>query len=71
MSRGDRRKDILHDEVGRHDFLKALAEACHKADFQSHALIVAACLRRKTPLTVKAVTIRLHMESWKSAATRL
>ena len=37
MSRGDRREDIFYDEVDRHDFLKTLAEACWKADFQVHA----------------------------------
>ncbi len=42
MSRGDRREDIFHDEVDRQDFLKTLAEACQKADFQIHAY----CLMR-------------------------
>ena len=42
MSRGDRREDIFHDEVDRQDFLKTLAEACQKADFQVHAY----CLMR-------------------------
>ena len=37
MSRGDRREDIFYDEVDRHDFLKTLAEAGGKADFQVHA----------------------------------
>ena len=71
MSRGDRRKDILHDEVGHHDCLKTLAEACHKAGFLFHALIAAACSRRETTMTVKAVNVRLNMGSWKSAPTRL
>ena len=31
MSRGDRRENIYHDDVDRQDFLKTLAEACHKA----------------------------------------
>jgi len=30
MSRGDRREKILLDDVGRHNFLKTLAEACAK-----------------------------------------
>ncbi|MCP5519243.1 MAG: transposase [Verrucomicrobiales bacterium] len=42
MSRGDRREDIFHDEVDRQEFLKTLAEACQKADFQVHAY----CLMR-------------------------
>ncbi|MGH6630573.1 MAG: transposase [Burkholderiales bacterium] len=42
MSRGDRREDIFHDDVDRQDFLKTLAEACQKADFQMHAY----CLMR-------------------------
>jgi len=37
MSRGDRREDIFHDDVDRHDFLKTMAEACQKAGFQVHA----------------------------------
>lgn len=37
MSRGDRREDIFLDEVDRHDFLKTLAEACQKTDWQIHA----------------------------------
>ena len=37
MNRGDRREDIFHDEVDCFDFLKTLAEACHKSGFQVHA----------------------------------
>ncbi len=37
MSRGNRRQDIYLDDVDRHDFLKTLAEACQKADWQVHA----------------------------------
>src|SRR5687767_6260632 len=37
MSRGDRREDIFYDDVDRQDFLKTLAEACHKTGFQVHA----------------------------------
>mgnify|MGYP001765238822 FL=1 len=37
MSRGDRREDIFFDDVDRHDFIKTLAEACQKADWQVHA----------------------------------
>ena len=37
MSRGDRREDIFLDDVDRHDFLKTLAEACQKTDWQVHA----------------------------------
>ena len=42
MSRGDRAEDIFHDDVDRQDFLKTLAEACQKADFEVHAY----CLMR-------------------------
>jgi len=42
MSRGDRREDIFLDDVDRQDFLKTLAEACQKADWQVHAY----CLMR-------------------------
>ena len=31
MSRGHRREDIYHDDVGRQEFVKTLAEACQKA----------------------------------------
>ncbi len=34
MSRGDRRENIYHDDVDRQDFLKTLAEACQKTDWQ-------------------------------------
>ncbi|MEI7730245.1 MAG: hypothetical protein WCO56_11775 [Verrucomicrobiota bacterium] len=82
MSHGDRREDIFHDEVDRQDFLKTLADACQKADFQVHALqprtksdpekvAVAARLRRETTLTIKAIAARLHLGSLKSATTRL
>ena len=37
MSRGDRREAIYHDDVDRQEFLKTLAEACQKADWQVHA----------------------------------
>jgi REP element-mobilizing transposase RayT len=37
MSRGDRRDDIFLDDVDRHDFIKTLAEACLKSDWQVHA----------------------------------
>lgn len=37
MSRGNRRQDIFLDDVDRHDFLKTLAEACQKTDWQVHA----------------------------------
>jgi REP element-mobilizing transposase RayT len=42
MSRGDRKRPIYLDDVDRQDFLKTLAEACQKADFQVHAY----CLMR-------------------------
>jgi len=37
MSRGDRREDIFLNDVDRQDFLKTLAEACQKTDWQIHA----------------------------------
>jgi putative transposase len=37
MNRGNRRDPIFLDDVDRHDFLKALAEACQKTDWQVHA----------------------------------
>jgi REP element-mobilizing transposase RayT len=37
MSRGDRREDILRDDVDRQDFLKTLAETCQKTGFEVHA----------------------------------
>ena len=37
MSRGDRRENIYLDDVDRQDFLKTLAEACQKTDWQVHA----------------------------------
>jgi putative transposase len=37
MSRGNRRQDIYLDDVDRQDFLKTLAEACQKCDWQIQA----------------------------------
>ncbi len=37
MSRGDRREAIFLDDVDRQDFLKTLAEASQKSDWQVHA----------------------------------
>ena len=37
MSRGDRRENIYLDDVDRQDFLKTLAEACQKTEWQVHA----------------------------------
>src|SRR5947209_12957445 len=42
MSRGDRGEGIFVDDVDRQDFLKTLAEACQKTDWQVHAY----CLMR-------------------------
>src|SRR5207244_5215248 len=42
MSRGDQREDIFLGDVDRYDFLKTLAEACRKTDWQVHAF----CLMR-------------------------
>jgi len=37
MSRGDRRERIFLDDVDRQDFIKTLAEACQKTNWQVHA----------------------------------
>jgi REP element-mobilizing transposase RayT len=37
MSRGDQGDDIFLDDVDRHDFIKTLAEACQKTQWQVHA----------------------------------
>src|SRR5437879_681249 len=37
MNRGDRRENILINDVDRRDFLKTLAEACQKTGWQAHA----------------------------------
>ena len=42
IDRGDRREDIFVNDVDRQDFLKTLAEACQKTDWQVHAY----CLMR-------------------------
>ena len=42
MSRGDRGGDIFVDDVDRQEFLKTLAEACHKTAWEMHAY----CLMR-------------------------
>jgi putative transposase len=40
MSRGDQRVDIFFDAVDRHDFIKTLAKACQRTDWQVHAFCV-------------------------------
>lgn len=42
MSRGDQRDDIFLNDVDRHDFIKTLAEASQKTNWQVHAF----CLMR-------------------------
>ena len=37
MSRGDRREKVFLDDVDRQDFVKTLAEACQKINWQVHA----------------------------------
>ena len=37
MSRGDRQERIFLDDIDRQDFIKTLAEACQKTDWQVHA----------------------------------
>ena len=37
MSRGNRREKIFLDDVDRQDFIKTLAEACQKTNWQVHA----------------------------------
>jgi hypothetical protein len=37
MSRGDRREKIFLNDVDRHDFVRTLAEACQKTNWQVHA----------------------------------
>jgi REP element-mobilizing transposase RayT len=37
MSRGNRFEKIFLDDVDRQDFIKTLAEACQKTDWQVHA----------------------------------
>ena len=37
LSRGNRRENLYLDDVDRQDFLKTLAEACQKTDWQVHA----------------------------------
>jgi hypothetical protein len=49
MSRGDRREKIFLDDVDRQDFIKTLAEACQKTNWQEQAdcLIIAEALQRQ------------------------
>jgi hypothetical protein len=55
MSRGGRREKIYLDDVDRQDFIKTLAEACQKTNWQVHAY----CL--------KAIAGRVHLGSSKAA----
>jgi hypothetical protein len=81
MSRGDRREDIFWDDVDRQDFLKTLAEACQKTDWQVQAiairrkndpgkLAIAGRLRKETTLTIQSLAERVHLGSSKSANAR-
>ncbi len=56
MSRGDQREDIFFDDVDRHDFIKTLAEACLKADWQVHAFCL---MRNHYHLVVETPTANL------------
>jgi hypothetical protein len=40
MSRGDRREEVYHDAVARQEWVKTLAEACLKADWQETVVSV-------------------------------
>jgi REP element-mobilizing transposase RayT len=51
MSRGDRREQIFLDDADRHDFIKTLAEACHKTGWRVHAC----CLTPGKPASVSTV----------------
>src|SRR3974377_1552514 len=56
MSRGDQGEDIFFDDVDRHDFIKTLAEACQKADWQVDAFCL---MRNHYPLVVKTPNANL------------
>ena len=60
MSRGDRREEIYHDDVDRQDFLKTLAEACQKTDWQVHAYCL---MRNHFHLVVASVSGGLRQET--------
>jgi len=47
MSRSDQREAVFLDDVDRQDFLKTLAEACQKTDWQIR--IISALLYGLTP----------------------
>ena len=72
MDRGNRRKDIFADAVGRQDFLETLAEACQKARWQVHGYEttlpmkwIGARLQRETTLATRVITARVHLRSSK------
>jgi len=68
MSRGDRRENIYVDNVDRQDFLKTLAEACQKTDWQVHACCL---MRHHFHLVVETPQANLvaRMGSWLSTYT--
>ena len=66
----------------RHDFLKTLAEACQKTDWQGARLLperkndpgkmaVAVRLRRETTLSVKQIAARVHLGTSYTANKRI
>ena len=60
---------IIAGELKRLGWKQGELARRHKSDPAKIAL--AARLRRETTLTIKAIAARLHLGSWKSAATRL
>lgn len=62
-------EQIIAEELKRLGWAEEDLKSRHKSDPDKVAL--AARLRRETTLTLKAIAARLHMGTWKSAATRL
>ena len=64
MSCGDQREDMFLDDVDRHDFIKTLAEACQKTDWQIHCF----CLHlNPVPARLLAAEERLLAYPWSSS----
>ena len=56
MSRGDQRDDIFFDDVDRYDFIKTLAEACLKTDWQVQAFCL---MKNHYPLVIETPNANL------------
>ncbi len=64
MSRGDRGEPIFLDDVDRHDFIKTLAEACQKTDWQVHAYCLLSHRQAADAKAERIIAEELRRNGW-------